>query len=211
VAGDAENQQERLIEFRGWVIGFVDGEGCFSISFVRQPDRAGRKGYTAGYQVSHRFVVSQGASGVHVLEELREFFGCGRIFVNKRHDNHREHMAQFIVHRREDLLETIIPFFRQHPLRTAKRVDFEKFAACVELASRGRHLLPAGLIEIAEITETMNRRKSRQRTDQNPQRPYARGPGHRVMRWSQLHGDMQGAASKGSAVPFSIVRKDMAE
>jgi LAGLIDADG endonuclease len=162
VAGDAENQQERLIEFRGWVIGFVDGEGCFSISFVRQPDRAGRKGYTAGYQVSHRFVVSQGASGVHVLEELREFFGCGRIFVNKRHDNHREHMAQFIVHRREDLLETIIPFFRQYPLRTAKRVDFEKFAACVELASRGRHLLPAGLIEIAEITETMNRRKSRQ-------------------------------------------------
>jgi hypothetical protein len=26
VAG-AENQQERLIEFRGWVIGFVDGRG----------------------------------------------------------------------------------------------------------------------------------------------------------------------------------------
>ena len=31
----AENQQERLIEFRGWVIGFVDGEGCFSIGFFR--------------------------------------------------------------------------------------------------------------------------------------------------------------------------------
>src|SRR6266568_2611268 len=48
----AENQQERLIEFRGWVIGFVDGEGCFSISFVRQADRAGRRGYRIGYQVS---------------------------------------------------------------------------------------------------------------------------------------------------------------
>jgi hypothetical protein len=32
----------------------------------------------------------------------------------------------------------------------------------VELASRGRHLLPAGLIEIAEIAEKMNRKKSRQ-------------------------------------------------
>jgi hypothetical protein len=31
----AENQQERLIEQRGWVIGFVDGEGCFSIGCVR--------------------------------------------------------------------------------------------------------------------------------------------------------------------------------
>jgi hypothetical protein len=26
----ADNQQERLIEQRGWVIGFVDREGCFS-------------------------------------------------------------------------------------------------------------------------------------------------------------------------------------
>ena len=43
----AENQQERLIRL-GWVIGFVDGEGCFSIGFVRQPSRAGRKGYRAG-------------------------------------------------------------------------------------------------------------------------------------------------------------------
>jgi hypothetical protein len=49
----AENQQERLIEFRGWVIGFVDGEGCFSIDFVRQPNRVSRKGYKTGYQVSH--------------------------------------------------------------------------------------------------------------------------------------------------------------
>ena len=35
----AENQQESPIEFRGWIIGFVDGEGCFSIGFVRQPPR----------------------------------------------------------------------------------------------------------------------------------------------------------------------------
>jgi hypothetical protein len=38
----AGNQQERLIK-RGWVIGFVDGEGCFSIGFIRQKDRVGRK------------------------------------------------------------------------------------------------------------------------------------------------------------------------
>ena len=52
----AENQQERLIEFRGWVVGFVDGEGCFSIGFVRQQRRADRSGYKTGYQVTHEFV-----------------------------------------------------------------------------------------------------------------------------------------------------------
>src|SRR5438034_5437875 len=126
----AENQQERLIEFCGWVIGFVDGEGCFSIGFVRQPDRASRKGYTTGYQVFHRFIVTQGERSRSCLEELREFFGVGRIFLNQRHDNHREHLYQYLVGRRLDLVETIVPFFHEHPLRSAKRYDFEQFASC---------------------------------------------------------------------------------
>src|SRR5205814_2780687 len=80
----AENQQERLIEFRGWVTGFVDGEGCFSIGLVRQPDRTTRRGYRAGYQVFHRFVVTQGVKSAGCLEDLRDFFGVGRLFVNQR-------------------------------------------------------------------------------------------------------------------------------
>lgn len=157
----AENQQERLIEFRGWVIGFVDGEGCFSIGFVRQPRRPGRSGYRTGFQVSHEFAVTQGASGVACLESLREFFGVGDITPNRRYDNHREDMLRYTVRRRDDLLEVIIPFFREHPMRSPKQLNFEKFARCVGLIAAGRHLTVDGLIEIAEIVETMNRKKSR--------------------------------------------------
>jgi hypothetical protein len=196
VTGDAENQQERLIEFRGWVIGFVDGEGCFSIGFVRQPARASRSGYKTGFQVSHEFAVTQGASGVACLQDLREFFGVGHVIPNRRYDNHREHMYRYAARRRTDLVKTIIPFFRKHPMRSPKQQNFEKFARCVELISVGRHTSAEGLIEIAEIVETMNRKKPRARAHQNPQRPYARHPGHRMMRWSRLHGDMQGCQSK---------------
>src|SRR6266508_3235610 len=91
----AENQQERLIRL-GWVIGFVDGEGCFSVGFVRQPDRAGRRGYSSGYQVFHRFVVTQGVGSIDCIEDLMDFFGVGRVYTNKRHDNHKEHLAQYI-------------------------------------------------------------------------------------------------------------------
>jgi hypothetical protein len=157
----AENQQERLTEFRGWVIGFVDGEGCFSIGLVRQPDRAGRRGYRTGYQVSHDFVVTQGAQSIACLHELCEFFGAGRVYINRRSDNHREHLHRYVVCRREELLERIIPFFREYPLRTAKRLDFEKFAHCVELMAGGHHLTRSGLLEIVEIVRTMNRRKPR--------------------------------------------------
>ena len=157
----AENQQERLIEFRGWVIGFVDGEGCFSIGFVRQPNRPGRKGYKTGFQVSHEFAVTQGASGIACLEDLREFFGVGDVIPNRRYDNHREHMYRYVVRRREDLLETVIPFFSKYPMRSPKQQNFQKFARCVGLISSGRHKSAEGLIEIAEIAQTMNRKKPR--------------------------------------------------
>jgi hypothetical protein len=157
----ADNQQERLIEQRGWVIGFVDGEGCFSIGFVRQPDRQGRKGYTVGYQVSHAFVVTQGARSRSALEELRAFFGVGRLQANERHDNHKEHLCQYVVSKRDDLVNTIIPFFERHPLRTSKYGDFVGFSACMDVIRSGRHLTREGLIEIARITETMNHKKPR--------------------------------------------------
>src|SRR5690242_21296445 len=76
----AENQQERLIQL-GWVLGFVDGEGCFSIGFVRQPHRPGRRGYKTGYQVSHEFAVVQGARSASWVEGLARFFGVGAVFV----------------------------------------------------------------------------------------------------------------------------------
>jgi hypothetical protein len=156
----AENQQERLIQL-GWVIGFVDGEGCFSISFVHQKDRTGRRGYRLGYQVAPRFTVAQGASSIACLEELRTFFGVGFVYGNPRHDNHREDMYQFVVSDRWDLVETIVPFFEEYSLRTAKRSDFEKFARVLDMMEDDLHLTRDGLAQIAEITQTMNRQKSR--------------------------------------------------
>jgi hypothetical protein len=154
------NQQERLVN-PNWVIGFVDGEGCFSIGLIRQPDRANRKGYKTGYQVSHEFAVTQGAKSVDCLRDLQEFFGVGGVVINNRRDNHREHLYRYVVRAREELLEVIIPFFRERPLRTAKRRDFESFTRCVEIMAEGRHLTRGGLIEILEIMQTMNRQKPR--------------------------------------------------
>ena len=157
----AGNQQERLIQL-GWVIGFVDGEGCFSLGFVRQPDRTGRKGYKTGYQVSHEFAVTQGARSLACLEDLRGFFRVGQVLPNRRYDNHKEHLHRYVVRRRSELQAMIIPFFRRHPLRSSKQQDFEKFAQCVEWIDAGRHLTREGLVQIAEVAQTMNRQKPRE-------------------------------------------------
>jgi LAGLIDADG endonuclease len=156
----ADNQQERLISL-GWITGFVDGEGCFSIGLVRQPHRENRVGYRTGYQLTHEFAVTQGAKSVQCLEALKEHFGVGAVYANTRYDNHRESLYRYVVRKRTDLRDVVIPFFREYRLRTAKQADFEKFAHCVEQMEHGRHLTRAGLADLVEVAATMNRQKSR--------------------------------------------------
>ena len=91
---------------------------------------------------------------MHLLEQ---FFGCGRVGRHDRHDNHREAMYRFTVRRLADLSGRIIPFFEANPLITAKRGDFDSFAAVVRMMEQGVHLEVGGLVRIAEIAETMNR------------------------------------------------------
>jgi hypothetical protein len=156
----ADNQQERLIQI-GWVIGFVDGEGCFSIGLIRQQDRQGRIGYKTGYQVWHEFAVTQGAQSIASLQLLQRFFGVGQVVVNNRHDNHKTALYRYVVRKREDLAQRIVPFFQQYPLQTSKRNDFDRFAQCVEMVEAGRHLTAHGLADVLEIAQTMNRQKPR--------------------------------------------------
>ena len=148
----ADNQQERP-GTEQWVVGFVDGEGCFSISVVRNP------GCRLGWQVQHEFAVTQAVPSRAALEYLVEVFGCGRIVEQHCADNHRDRLLRFSVKRRIDLVETVTPFFEVNPLRTAKKSDFERFASVLQLMQASAHLSEEGLRHIASITEEMNRRQ----------------------------------------------------
>lgn len=140
----ADNQQERL-KLANWIVGFVDGEGCFSVSIFK--NRTSK----LGFQVMPEFVVTQGAKSLHVLEEIKNFFGCGSIFINHRYDNHREHIYRFCTRSLKDLQETIIPFFKTNLLKTAKENDFAIFCTVVEMMSKGQHLSIEGLEAIRQL------------------------------------------------------------
>lgn len=49
----ADNQQERL-EIESWIVGFTDGEGCFSVSLLKNNTSK------SGWQVFPEFVITQG-------------------------------------------------------------------------------------------------------------------------------------------------------
>lgn len=143
-ASSAENQQERL-KMSSWIVGFVDGEGCFSVSIFK--NRTSK----SGFQVMPEFVVTQGQKSLNVLEDIKSFFGCGSICVNRRYDNHKENIYRYCVRSMKDIHEIIIPFFRENQLKTSKKFDFELFCKIVEMIIHRKHLTEDGLQSIRDL------------------------------------------------------------
>jgi LAGLIDADG endonuclease len=127
-----------------WVVGFVDGEGCFFVGINPHPETA------SGFQVLPEFTVVQHQRDIQLLHALKQFFGCGVVRTN-----HLERMA-YRVRSLDHLNEKIVPFFEEHLLKSKKRIDFVKFRRVLLMMTRKEHLTSAGIEEIRAIAKTMN-------------------------------------------------------
>src|SRR5919202_1283440 len=109
-----------------YISGYVDGEGCFTVSI------SPRATLLVGWEVRPSFSVSQNGDRAEVLHAIRAYFGCGSI----RPDRQRQD-AEVGDARLDDLVGRVIPHFVRWPLLSAKHLDFERFAFVCFLMKRG--------------------------------------------------------------------------
>ena len=139
----ADDQQERL---DGYIAGYVDGEGSFSVTVNRNPTSRFK------LQLVPEFHVSQNGDRREVLDLMQKRFGCGYIKRNGKKDQ----VMVFVVRRRPDLLTKVIPFFERTPLISSKQSEFETFARVVKAMARGEHLGELGFSGLLEQGLSMN-------------------------------------------------------
>ena len=128
-----------------WIVGFVDGEGCFFVGINRNSTM------TTGFQVLPEFVITQHKRDEQILYALKHFWGFGTVRTN--HGNRLCYRVRGLTH----LQKTIIPFFEKHKLKTKKNIDFLKFRDILIMMSREQHLTIEGLLKIDAIRLEMNR------------------------------------------------------
>ena len=124
-----------------WIVGFVDGEGCFHIGISKNNQ------LKLGFQVLVEFTITQHKRDIKILESVRAFFKCGVVRVN-----HGDVMC-YRVRRLSDLINIIIPFFEKHSLKTTKNINFMKFKRAIRLVSLDAHLTLEGFNQIKKIKE----------------------------------------------------------
>ena len=141
----AGSQSSYLTNLPSYISGYVDGEGCFTVSISPRPT------LRVGWEVRPSFSVSQNGDRGEVLLEIQDYFGCGTIRPDRS-----DKTVKWEVRSLPLLIERVIPHFHRYPLRSGKRNDFELFASICEAMVRGRHLELEGLNEIVRRADAMN-------------------------------------------------------
>ena len=127
-----------------WIVGFIDGEGCFHIGISKHPE------LRFGCQILPELTVVQHKRDINLLKTLRSVMGCG--VVRKNHGDR----YCWRVRKLDNLYGTILPFFQGHPLKSKKSVEFYKFAKVVRMVKQKDHLTKDGFEKIKKIASSMN-------------------------------------------------------
>ena len=126
-----------------FIAGFIDGEGCFSITLVKD------KSYKLGWQVKPKFSIGLHKKDRGLLENVRSSLGLGGISVQGVNG------VQFYVNSVKDR-RVLIDFLDKYPLLTKKGADYLIFKTVVELMENKAHLTQEGLQKIVALKGILN-------------------------------------------------------
>ena len=130
-----------------WIVGFVDGEGCFSFSVIKND------GLRFGFQIQGEFTVVQHKREIQLLHKLKDHFKCGSVAINHGDRYH------WRVKNLNDFLNIIIPYFEKYTLQTCKKFQLPVFKdICLRLQAK-QHLTQTGFDEVKELVKKLSNLK----------------------------------------------------
>jgi hypothetical protein len=133
-----------------YIVGFVDGEGCFSVTINKHSDNR--------LEVRLIFEIELREDDLEILERIKETLGCGSIYhLNyERYKKWKPHY-KYKVSNFKDISQKIIPFFQKFPLQAKKQQSFEFFCKVAHLIKNKEHLKEKQIEAIRLMREDLNR------------------------------------------------------
>ncbi len=133
-----------------YVAGFIDGEGCFTITIAKHKTKK------LGLDARIHFQIELRADDLEILQHIKETLGCGRIYhLSYQRYGWHPHVELKVSSLRE-ITTYLIPFLTQYPLKAKKRFSYQYFLQAVEMLKRKEHLTLAGINKLRKIREKMN-------------------------------------------------------
>lgn len=126
-----------------WLVGFVDGEGCFYVKITKR---------ALLYKVTLSFALSQHSRDELLFIIIQNYLGYGIIEKVKT----RPYAVTFVVYRFSDIHDKVIDFFHRYPLESVKLLNFNDFCVIANSVKNKEHLTKEGVEKIKLIKSQMN-------------------------------------------------------
>jgi ubiquinol-cytochrome c reductase cytochrome b subunit len=135
-AGLLKGPQRLNAEDLMWLVGFVEGDGCFCVT-------------KNGVYVKYEFSIEVSIQDIQLLYKIKTLLGAGSITTRLRGNKqdligfcqlnpagflHRENlieMAHFKISGKSDLVNIVLPIFDRYCMLTAKQYDYLYFKKCL--------------------------------------------------------------------------------
>lgn len=138
-----------------WVTGVVDAQksiqlGGSFIVFIKVNSQSNKRLIR---QVQAFFEIGFHIRDLDLLYKIQSFFGgVGNITIPSTTKG-----ATLKITRLDDLVNNILPHFKQYPLQGVKKIDYNLWEQCVELILNKKHLKEDGLNKILSIKSVLNK------------------------------------------------------
>lgn len=134
-----------------YVCGFVDGEGCFTITISKHKTKK------LGLDARLHFEIELRADDEELLRRIQEALNCGKIYhLNYKRYGWHPHV-ELKVSSIKEIESNIIPFFQKHKLQGKKRHSFDFFVQAFQVFKDREHLTHEGIEKLLKIRQKMNK------------------------------------------------------
>jgi len=128
-----------------WLSGFVDAEGCFNVNIVS------RSASIVGFRTTLRFVLDQQFEQ-NILLLIASLLGTGHVSCRASTNHVYRLTIDSFKH-----LPSIISYFSQFPLKTHKKVSFDKWYEIYSKMLNKEHLRQPGFDQIKSLAKFINK------------------------------------------------------
>ena len=136
-----------------YIVGLTDGEGCFYVNIWKS------SAYHAGFGVQMHVYLKMQEKDRKLLEKIKDTLECGAVYFQKENRANHTQCYRYTVSSQRDILDKIIPFFKQYPLQSAsKSYSFRLFSQIAVLFQKKEHLTVDGIEKIKKLKALMNKR-----------------------------------------------------
>jgi hypothetical protein len=140
---------------KGFIMGYVIGEGCFSIIMGKPRERN-----RMPLQIRPEMRIMIGIKDEDILGLIKSELEVGIVIRNRFYEASMKNSDGFVTYLVSGMLgcRKLIPFFDSCRWYGRKQKDYELWKKAIKIIEDGRHRTIEGILEIAKIRDQMNKK-----------------------------------------------------